>query len=549
MILTGVAGEGKSTLAAALARPEITDGRVRPDFAHSVALLGGTTNLRNLAVDLEEQLRRSVAEFARAVDEFHRSLPRAERDKLDFLTQMVLRPLDHLPDRTGVRVVLDGLDQLSDGTRRELRRILEASPDHMRLVITTRDNTPHCPDGHVIRARCADPAVLSAYLADRRVPEDARAAILDRAQSHWLITQLLADAVLEQSGLDLARLPGTVNEAYAFRLDQAGAADEWPTRFSPVLGPLAVAGAGPVLPLGLLTHASAALGGPSNDSAVLEVLGALRGLVVRRDSGTQDELAGLFHTTLAEYILSPEAASAGFSIHKERAHRAIARAIEELAPASDHKEQDSLHRYAFLREADHWSALNDFERVLICLKSRTSILPRENLEQWRRWHSIIEYRCGVNDRKTFEASHSIQHWTGETGDSAEAKRLAEELLEKAKLRRDDPLTFVTRHDLARWTGELGEGPKALQLFTELLPDVDRVRGRYARITLSTRHNIARWTGELGDPSEALRQFEELLRDREQYVGQHSDDALEDAQPNRSLDRRSGRPIGGAEVGS
>src|SRR5262249_603203 len=155
--------------------------------------------------------------------------------------------------------------------------------------------------------------------------------ILDRAQDHWLIAQLLADAVLDQPGLDLARLPGTVNDAYELRLDQADAAEGWRTRFSPVLGPLAVAGAGPVLPLALLVDASATQGGPSDDPGVLEVLGALRGLVARRDPGTPDEHSGLFHTTLAEYLLSPEAASAGFPIDAEGAHRALTGAIDALA--------------------------------------------------------------------------------------------------------------------------------------------------------------------------------------------------------------------------
>jgi hypothetical protein len=314
VILTGEAGVGKSTVAAALARPEITDGRVPPGFAHAVALLDRNTNLRNLAVELQGQLRNSLAEFAGAVEEFQRSTPRNEREKLDFLGQMVLRPLDYLDGRPVVRVVLDGLDQLPDGTRRQLRDVLGASPDHLRLIMTARDDTPDCPDGQVIRTRRTEGAVLVRYLEERGIPEDARAAILDRAQEHWLIAQLLADAVLDRPGLDLSRLPGTVNEAYALRLDQAGAADDWRTRFNPVLGPLAVAGAGPVLPLALLVHASGALGGPSDDSGVREVLGALRGLVARRDPGTPDEHAGLFHTTLAEYLLSREAEGVPFVV-------------------------------------------------------------------------------------------------------------------------------------------------------------------------------------------------------------------------------------------
>ena len=219
-------------------------------------MLGGITNLRNLAVDLERQLRRSVAGFAGAVEEFHRGVPRDERERLDFLGQMVLRPLEFLDGRPVVRVVLDGLDQVPDGTRCQLCDILNAAPDHLRLVLTAHDDTPECPRGRILRASRTDRAVLGRYLEERGITAKARAAILDRAHEHWLIAQLLADAVVDQPGLDLSRLPGTVHDAYAYRLDQAGAAADWRKRFRPVLGPLTVAGAGPILPLALLVHAS-----------------------------------------------------------------------------------------------------------------------------------------------------------------------------------------------------------------------------------------------------------------------------------------------------
>jgi hypothetical protein len=470
VILTGEAGVGKSALAAALARPEITDGTVPPGFAHAVAMLGGTTNLRNLAVDLEHQLQHSVTGFAEAVDEFHRSVPITERQTLDFVSQMVLRPLDYLDGRPVVRVVLDGLDQLPDATRRDLARILSTSPDHLLLVITTRDNTPDCPAGEPIPAFRTDRAVLSRYLEDRGVPEVARAAILERADNHWLITRLLADAVLDNPGLDLTRLPRTVNDAYALRLDQAGAAEAWPARFGPVLGPLAVAGTGPVLPLSLLGHASATLGGPPDDSGVLAVLGALRGLVARRDPGTPDEHAGLFHPTLAEYLLSPEAASAGFAIDAEGAHRALALAVDTLAPATDHHADDPLHRYAFLREADHWWAIGDVTRALKCLEERESNLPRENLDRWLRWHTRISEQLGC----------------------------------------DRPDTLRTRNNIANWTGEAGDARGALRRFEELLPDQERVLGRDHPSTLNTLAHVAVWTIQLGDRTEGCR----LLREAE-----------------------------------
>ena len=117
VVLTGEAGAGKSSLAVALARPEITGGRVPDGFVHAIAVLGLTTNQRSLADDLERQLRRSLPEFADAVAEFERSVPRPQREMLDFLPRKVLRPLAYLAGQPEVRIVLDGFDQLPDGTR------------------------------------------------------------------------------------------------------------------------------------------------------------------------------------------------------------------------------------------------------------------------------------------------------------------------------------------------------------------------------------------------------------------------------------------------
>ena len=73
--MTGEAGAGKSTLAAALVRPELTGGRVPSDFVQAVSFLVQTTNQRSLATDLERQLRRAVPAFAEAVAEFERTCP------------------------------------------------------------------------------------------------------------------------------------------------------------------------------------------------------------------------------------------------------------------------------------------------------------------------------------------------------------------------------------------------------------------------------------------------------------------------------------------
>ena len=70
-----------------------------------------------------------------------------------------------------------------------------------------------------------------------------------------------------------------------------------------MLGALAAAGVGPILPLKLLCAASARLGGPDRPFRVRDVLADLRGMVVRDRAGTDDEHVGLFHETFADYLL------------------------------------------------------------------------------------------------------------------------------------------------------------------------------------------------------------------------------------------------------
>jgi len=527
VVLTGEAGAGKTSLAGALARPEITGGRVPDDFVHAIAILTRDTNQRSLADDLERQLRRSVPGFAGAVAEFERSVPLPQREALDFLPRKVLQPLAYLVGQPEVRIVLDGFDQLSDFTREAVGGALASRPGHLRLVITARPHTSACPPGYALDHGTTPRDDLDRYLASRRVPDAARPTILDRASGHWLVATLLAQALLNDPAIDLAQLPGTVNEAYTKLLDQAGAADAWKQKFRPVLGPLAVAGAGSVLPLSLLAHASKALGGPEGVEDVRDVLARLRGLVVRRDAGETREHVGLFHTTLAEYLLGSSAAEVGYRIDDGAVHQAMVQAIEALAPMAEHKRHDPLHRYAFLHEADHLWALGEMERLLECLRSRDAYSPRGNLERWRQWFPRFRERFDEDDPTILDLLGRIAFWTGEAGDARAALRLYRELLpdQERVLGRDHPDTLTIRNNIAAWTGEAGDAREALRLFRELLPDLERVLGRDHPNMLSIRNNIAVWTGEVGDARAALRLYRELLPDHERVLGRDHPDTL------------------------
>jgi tetratricopeptide (TPR) repeat protein len=527
VVLTGEAGAGKSTLAAALVRPELTGGLVPGNFVQAIAVLGPTTNQRSLAADLERQLRRSVAGFAEAVAEFQRSIPLPERERLGFLQQKVLGPLDHLAGKPVVRIVLDGFNQLPDVTRPAVGEAFAAPPAHLRLVKTTRTDTSECPLGQSLTCDRTSRAILDRYLSGRRIPEAARGAILERAQQQWLVARLLADAVRANPNIDLAALPSSVDQTYATLLDQAGAAEDWNSRFRPVFGLLAVAGSGPVLPLGLLAFASKDLGGPDDEQAIRDVLVALCGLVVRRDVGTRDEQVGLFHPTLAGYLLGPAALAAGYGVGAREAHRAMTTAIEALAPAASRMPDDPVHRYAFVREADHLIAIDDFDRALASLRTRVSNTPRENLERLRLALAQFRDRFGASHPSVFNLRGAVATWTGRSGDAREAVRLFTELLPEQEhaLGPDHPDTLTIRSNIAFATGDAGDAREAQRLLTALLPARERVLGRDHADTLTTRGNIAAFGGEAGHAREALRLFTELLPDQERALGRDHIDTL------------------------
>ena len=550
VVLAGEAGAGKSMLMSALARPEVAGGYVPAAFVQAIAILGQSTTQRSLAAELERQLRRSLPGFVDAVAEFDRTVPLTERERLDLLTGKVLGPLAHVSGRPEVRIVLDGFDQLPDATRETIGELLTGRPGHVGLIISARPGTLGCPAGYTIDHGPTLDAAIRDYLAMRRVPEAARAAILDRAGGYWLVARLLADAVLADPAIDLTRLPATVEEAYAKLLDQAGAADAWNAEFRPVLGPMAAAGPGPVLPLPLLVHACRGLGGPTTPEDVRAVLSRLQGLVMHRDSDTPGEQVGLFHATLVDFLMGSSAASMGFPIDARAMHQAMVGAIDALAPTPElrrnvsdllRKDQatwtfavhadantqtpildsggqapmhprhpddptwvtdlrrtgilapldrydpdDPLQRYAFLREADHNAEIGEPKLSLASLLDRKSPIPKENLERWRAWFS--KYR--------------------------------------GLLAGEDELALKVTGCIVNRTLEAGDLIGALRLGRELLSDCERILGHDHSETLDSRMQVAHCMGQLGDARNALRLGRELLSDRERTLGRDHPVTLE-----------------------
>jgi hypothetical protein len=525
--LVGVAGTGKSTLAAALMRPEVGEGAVPAGFAHAVAFLSGGLSTSDLARMLVDQLDRAVPGFAAARKDYLGALTEDEQRRLDALQRDVLGPLRRLRPvkETVVRILVDGLDQVPSAGEVSIREALgelAAGPglDHVRLICTARPDTDVPGGSHVLRVDKADDALLGAYLTRRRVAPGLHAAIVERAEGSWLVASKLADLALAAPGQAPDALPSSLGAIYAEYLRRAGATatDRWRRELRPVLGLLAAAGVGPILPLPLLCTASGRLGGPDRPYQVRDVLVDLRGLVVRDRAGTEDEQLGLFHQTLGGYLLDP--ASGPFGIDPQEPHRALAEAIAELAPAESHDPADPLHRYAAAREAEHLWALGEYGRVVESLAHRQSVIPAENLKRWQSWKARIESKLGPDHLETLRTRYNIAAWTGGAGDAREALRLFAELLPDRErvLGHDHPDTLRTRSNIATCTGEVGDAREALRLFAELLPDMERVLGRDHPTTLAIRNNIAGWTGETGDAPEALRLSRALLPDEERVLG-------------------------------
>jgi hypothetical protein len=522
--VVGEAGVGKSALAAALVRWEVTESMVPKGFAQAIAFLTPATSSTELAAQLAAQLSRGLPDFAAAQVRFQRDTPESEWKGLDALQREVLGPLRLVQTDHPLRLVFDGLDQLAVGTESAVYTALEAlatdpALSRVHVVVTSRPDTPSPAELREVSIGAVEDKLITAYLEQRGIAPDHHAAVVAQARGNWLIARLLGDLLMADPTADLSALPADLVGLYERNLERVGAAEmgRWRYEFRPILGVLAAAGVGPVLPLPLLCAASGKLGGPSRSARVRDVLVDLRGLVIRSAPGTADEHVGVFHQTLAEYLLNPAHA---FGSDPEEPHAALADAIAELAPYAEHDWKSPLHQYGLAREAEHLWAAGRYDRVVECLEKRELAIPADNLRRWHNWAEHLRTVFGPDHPDALTARYNIATWTGRTGDAATALRLLQELLtvQQRVLGPDHPDTLGTRADIASWTGRTGDITTALRLLQELLPVRQRVLGPDHPATLITRHNIALWTGETGDATTALCLFQELLPDRQRVLG-------------------------------
>jgi hypothetical protein len=262
--------------------------------------------------------------------------------------------------------------------------------------------------------------------------------LVELADGRWLVLELAA-------GHAATRPAASLDSLYEDLINRAR------TRCGPlldhVLELLAAAGTGPVLPVAVL-EAALHRRSRTTRAALFAILGDedLHRVIDRTGPGTPRDHAGLFHQTLTDHI----AARADLS----KAHRALAEALDELAPEHNPKDfrDDPAHAYAFDAQASHWWHAERPERVVASLNWRTDIIPSVNLARWQQWSDRLQDVLGADHPDTLSARQNVAYWTGETGDARGALTLFQALLPDLErvLGADHPDTLTTE----AWINEL-----------------------------------------------------------------------------------------------
>jgi hypothetical protein len=287
----GVAGSGKSALAAALAWPEVAGGAVPAGFVQAVAFLTEATTAQELARILAEQLARSVPQFREARQAFAKETPYAEQQRLGSLERQLIGPVGRLAPVSELRLVIDGLERVATGASDAVMDALNdlARFPFVRLIVTTRPDT-QLPEvastPHTLVP--AQTEKVTQYLEQRAVAQNRREEIIKAADGNWLVVRVLADLISEYPEVEIQSGKLALGDAYEELLSRCSANENtWH-----ILSIMAAGGAGPVLPLMLLCAASEKLGGAATQAGLRDELFRLRGLVTRTAAGTEREACG-----------------------------------------------------------------------------------------------------------------------------------------------------------------------------------------------------------------------------------------------------------------
>jgi len=113
---------------------------------------------------------------------------------------------------------------------------------------------------------------------------------------------------------------------------------------------------------------------------------------------------------------------------------------------------------------------------------------------------------------------SLCWWTGQSGRTAEAQRMAAEIYDRCRAEYGEPdeRVALAMMRLARWTGHAGDTSRALRLATSAQEQAERLRPVRTAVVLDARFEVAVWTERTGALSRAVHQWSALERDARSY---------------------------------
>ena len=532
-LVEGTAGSGKSTLLALFIRPKVAKTLdIADNYIKAAAFLDTTSTLESLADELAAQLALTVPDYPGALAAVTAKLSDEDLATLGSWDTKVRLSLAGCANSGRIHLIVDGLDQPEPGAVTlildALQQLTLTAPanalGHVRVIagvrsgegIDTREELAH---GY--RITVTPPTVGEiATAVSTQLGLDASQVDLARMMGGasvggWLVARLFAEIADHAAALPAVGGFAELATARIERAVHAGAPDA-----ARMLSVIAAAGAGPVLPIGLL---AAALGDeqPLPLARIRDHVVALGALVSRGNPGTDTETLGISHPALLDPVT-------GYTQQHDqpagRAHQALVDASHRWFAASgaaaDSAGAADVAAYWATAAPRHYLGSGHPDQAVEFLQSLDTGRAADNRDRWASWLPTFTTTLGPDHPATLATRYSLAYWRGWSGDVAGAITELETLLaDRVRvLGPDHPDTLATRHSLARWRGNSGDVAGAITELEALLPDRVRVLGPDHPDTLATRHNLAHWRGNSGDVAGAITELEALLADRVRVLG-------------------------------
>ncbi|WP_406237313.1 tetratricopeptide repeat protein [Nocardia sp. NBC_01009] len=529
----GPAGCGKSTLMALLIRPTLLpEATFNSKYITAAVFLDLASTIESLTQELSTQLSSRLKDYATAVATVAQRYDGHDGPRPDSTELLVLLPLELTKPRYGqTAIIIDGLDQPEDGAKRQILALLgeltnRATLSHIRVIVGIREGTETETSSHLAGQHThyltapTDYDIIATVrqahgiLRQRDGGPEWRQwlnSLMDRTSAGgWLLARLMT----EIPGFDADDINNQIQLGKLVqRRVHAAVKTSGPDSSQPIgaiLGVLAAAGTGPVLPLTLLHAALPALGIHTHTSQIRDLIANLGVLISRSNPGTPEENLGLAHT---DFLAPIHEVVIQLDIQVTETHHAILTAIRTAA-------SEATGRYARTSAVRHLLAIGDSSSAVTLLRTLDTADSADNRQRWATWLPLFIESLGPDHPDTLIARNNLAARRGESGDLAGAINDLTQLLadQRRVLGPDDPITFAIRNNLASWRGESGDLAGAINELTQLLADQRRVMSPDHPDTMRVRHNLAARRGESGDLAGAINDTEQLLTDQLRVAG-------------------------------